>query len=207
MRWTYSIQNKFTASSVLLLLCLLVLYSNYTDRKHTENVKKEISTLYEDRLIAEGYILEMTSGIYKLKEVIYTAAKDSAKIEWYHSTISNIQKVNTAYRKTKFTELENRKADDLEIILDKLESIDSANYVAELESANQALDILNELSAIQLEESKQIMKRAESLYKSSKVSSQFAFALVIIILIVLQAIVFTSKTLPPDTAIKFPNMN
>src|SRR5690606_38105230 len=122
MRWTYSIQNKLTASSVLLLLCLLVLYSNFTDRKHTENVKNEISTLYEDRLIAEGYILEMTSGIYKIKEALNTTPKDSFKTERYHSTFSSIQKVYAAYLKTKFTDLEMRKANNLKIILDKLES-------------------------------------------------------------------------------------
>lgn len=206
MRWTYSIQYKLTASGVLLLLCLLVLYSNYTDRKHTDNVKHAISTLYEDRLVAEGYILEMTTGIYKIKESL-NAAKDSLEIEHLNASLSSIRATNTAYLKTKFTELEKRKADELTTILADFESIDSANHRIKLESANQSLEILNALSGIQIAESKQIMKRAETLYKSSKISSQFAFALTVIILLVLQAIVFASKTLSPNTEVKFPNMN
>jgi hypothetical protein len=54
---------------------------------------------------------------------------------------------------------------------------------------------LNELSAIQLEESKRIMDKAENLYFFGKASSQFAFAIIIIIALVLQALVYTSKTL------------
>ncbi len=54
MKWTYTIKNKLAASGVLFSLCLLVLFSNYIDRNHTENVKNAISTLYEDRLIALG---------------------------------------------------------------------------------------------------------------------------------------------------------
>jgi hypothetical protein len=63
-----------------------------------------------------------------------------------------------------------------------------------LELADQALRQLNELSSIQLEESKLIMKQAEELYVSGKSASQFAFTVTIIILLVLQALVFTSKT-------------
>ena len=80
MKWTYSIQNKLVASSVLGLLCLLVLFSNYIDRNHTKNVKNAISTLYEDRLIAEEYILNMTSGIYQAKEVLNANIDDTIKL-------------------------------------------------------------------------------------------------------------------------------
>jgi hypothetical protein len=71
MKWTYSIKNKLLASVVLLALCLLVLLSNYLDRMHTRNVTNYITTLYEDRLVAEVYILKMTSTIYQIREVLY----------------------------------------------------------------------------------------------------------------------------------------
>ncbi len=70
MKWMYSVGNKTVASGALLSLCLLVLFSNYIDRDHTSNVKKSITTLYEDRLVAEAYILKMTSDIYQIKEIL-----------------------------------------------------------------------------------------------------------------------------------------
>jgi hypothetical protein len=51
------------------------------------------------------------------------------------------------------------------------------------------------------------MKGAESEYSNIKSSSQFAFAVIILILLVLQALVFSSKTLKPLTNPKDPKLN
>lgn len=204
MKWTYSIKNKLVASGALFSLCVLVLFSNYIDRTHTENVKKAISTLYEDRLIAEEFILKMTGGFYQIKEVINSDLNDVNKISSVNTLITDIVTVSNAYQKTKFTAVETSKADELLLILKEFES-SNPNIQTKLELANKALVILNELSAIQLAESKQIMAHAEELYLSGKTSSQFVFVIIIIILIVLQALVFTSKSLITNT--KFPNLN
>ncbi len=207
MKWTYSIKNKLAASGALLSLCLLVLFSNYIDRDHTQNVKNSISTLYEDRLIAEGYILKMTSGVYQIKEAINADMNDANKGNTVNNLLLNIKEISNAYKKTKFTDVEKKKADELLNTLRELEPPYLNNTQIKLESANKALGILNELSAIQLEESKQIMDSAETLYLSGKTSSQFVFAIIIIILLVLQALVFTSKTLIPTNKTKSPNLN
>ena len=204
MKWTYSIKNKLVASGALFSLCVLVLFSNYIDRTHTENVKKAISTLYEDRLIAEEFILKMTGGFYQIKEVINSDLNDVNKISSVNTLITDIVTVSNAYQKTKFTAVETSKADELLLILKEFES-SNHTIQTKLELANKALVILNELSAIQLAESKQIMAHAEELYLSGKTSSQFVFVIIIIILIVLQALVFTSKSLITNT--KFPNLN
>ena len=204
MNWTYSIKNKLTASGALFSLCVLVLFSNYIDRTHTENVKKAISTLYEDRLIAEEFILKMTSGFYQIKEVINSDSTDVTKISSINNLIADIVSVSNAYQKTKFTAVETSKANELLLILKEFES-SQPTLQAKLDYSNKALVILNELSAIQLAESKQIMEHAEELYLSGKTSSQFVFVIIVIILIVLQALVFTSKSLISNT--KYPNLN
>ena len=204
MNWTYSIKNKLTASGALFLLCVLVLFSNYIDRTHTENVKNAISTLYEDRLIAEEFILKMTSGFYQIKEEINSDLNDTNKISRVHHLIAEIESVSDAYQKTKFTIVETSKANELLVILKELKS-NHYNIQDKLEFSKKALVILNELSAIQLAESKKIMDHAEELYLSGKTSSQFVFVIIVIILIVLQALVFTSKSLISNT--KYPNLN
>jgi len=204
MKWTYSIKNKLTASGALFSLCVLVLFSNYIDRTHTENVKKAISTLYEDRLIAEEFILKMTCGFYQIKEAINSDSTDEIKISSVNNLIADVVSVSNAYQETKFTAVETSKADELLLILKEFESSQHSLQV-KLEFANKALVILNELSAIQLAESKQIMDHAEELYLSGKTSSQFVFVIIVIILIVLQALVFTSKSLVSKT--KYPNLN
>lgn len=207
MKWTYSIKNKFAASGALLILCLLVLFSNYIDRDHTQNVKNSISTLYEDRLIAEAYILKMTSSVYQIKEAINADMNDAVKANNINNLLLNIKEISNAYKKTKLTDVEKRKTDELLNTFLEFEPRHLNTIQMKSESANKALILLNELSAIQLEESKQIMDHAEKLYLSGKTSSQFVFAIIIIILIVLQALVFTSKTLIPNNKTKSPNLN
>lgn len=205
MKWTYSIKNKMAASSVLFSLCLLVLFSNYIDRNHTKNVKNAISTLYEDRLIAVEYILKMTSSIYQLKELISDETNANNKINSNKNLFLKIRETNNAYQTTKFTEVEKRKAEAFLNILNELEAIPLNNTQKKLEFTNKALALLDELSTIQLEESKKIMANAEKLYISGKTSSQFVFALIIIILFILQTLLFASKTLTTTT--KSPNLN
>jgi len=192
MKWTYSIKNKMLASGVLLLLCLLVLFSHYIDRDHTQKVKNAISTLYEDRLIAEVYIQKMTAFVYQIKAELQNENSKQSNI---YFLLDEVKIINTAYLKTKFTPLEQQKADTLLMTLYKMEMGSHLDKNTQLANANTTLNLLDELSAIQLAESKQIMAAAETLYLSGKTSSQFVFALIILILLVLQALVFASKTL------------
>lgn len=196
MKWTYSIRNKMAASGALFTLCILVLFSNYIDRDHTNNVKKSISTLYEDRLVVEDYILKMTIDIYEIKQALSLAGQgDEHSTDRIAVLLSHIDGLSKAYQKTKFTKTEDVTFASLLMILKEFESSSLQSVQHKLTLANQILLLLNELSSIQLEESKLIMKQAEDLYLSGETASKFAFAITIIILLVLQALVFTSKTL------------
>jgi hypothetical protein len=196
MKWTYSIQNKMAASVALVTLCFLVLFSNYANQDHTSKVKNSISTLYEDRLIVEDYILKMTIDIYEIKDALHFSdhhrEPSSTQIT---KLLSHIDGLSKAYLKTKLTETEGATFAELLKTLNEFKS--STLPEDKVKLANNALAKLTELSTIQLEESKLIMEQAENLYASGKVASQFAFGITVIILLVLQALVFTSKTLPP----------
>ncbi|HNR73178.1 MAG: Four helix bundle sensory module for signal transduction [Bacteroidetes bacterium OLB12] len=206
MKWAYSIQNKLAASATLFVLCLLVLFSNYQDQKHTDNVKNSISTLYADRLVVEDYILKITIDIYEIKQILSASGGSPENIaNQIEASLQHIEGLTTAYQKTKLTKAEDEKFTLLLKTLTEFESSDES--ISRLSLANKALVLLNELSTIQLEESKLIMRQAENLYKSGKVASQFAFALTIIILLILQALVFTSKTLKTSANASTTNLN
>lgn len=184
------------ASGALFLLCLLVLFSNYIDRDHTNNVKNSINTLYNDRLIAEDYILKMTIDVYQIKEALNTStSKSNIADERITNLLSDIHAVCNAYLKTKLTESEDIRFTELRQLLNEFEPSQVNSIQFKSENANKALVLLNELSAIQLEESKLIMDRAEMLYNSGNTSLQFTSAIILVILLVLQALVFTSKTI------------
>lgn len=206
MKWTYLIKNKLTASAVLLTLCLLVLLSNYLDRLHTKNVTNAISTLYEDRLLAEEYIFKMTSTIYQVREVLQTGESADAKVTAISNLMNEFADAYQAYSKTKLTATEKNISTELNGYFAQLKQTFANNQYVPSVDTDKALSSLGRLSTVQLEESKLIMKNVELQYATIKASSQFAFAIGIIILLVLQAIVFTAKAvvlvnIPKDTTL------
>jgi len=206
MKWIYGIKNKLTASIVLLALCLLVLLSNYLDRLHTENVKNSISTMYQDRLIVEEYILKMTQNTYQIREILI---KDDfgSKESTLKKLTENIKTTYVIFRETRLTKNEKSTADELMNQIKQLEQILLSSNKVPLTYTDTILSSLNKLSEIQLDESKLIMKQVESQYATIKTSSQFAFAIIIIILIVLQIMVFSGETLIPLFKPKDPSLN
>lgn len=197
MKWTYLIKNKLQASAVLLTLCLLVLLSNYLDRIHSQNVTNAISTLYEDRLLAEAYIFKMTGTIYQMREVLQGDAPDELKEAAISELMQAFADSYNTYRKTKLTATEKNTAIELNGYFSDLKQIFAKKQYGPSGYTEKSLLSLNRLSTVQLEESKLIMKNVELQYATIKASSQFAFAIGIIILLVLQAIIFTAKTVVP----------
>lgn len=191
MKWTYSIQNKLTAAAVLFALCLLVLLSNYHERVHNDEVKEMISTLFQDRLIAEEYVFKLSNNVYQIREKLNTIEQKTGII---NLNIANIDSICNVYEKTKLTELEAVKFKEFKQLIDKIKSVknETANIVLPLTS--NALSLLSALSTIQIDESKSIVNQSEQQYRFSKLSSELAFAIVIILLIVIQVLVFSSKT-------------
>jgi hypothetical protein len=206
MRWTFSIKNKLGASIVLLALCLLVLLSNYLDRLHTENVKNSISTMYEDRLIVEELILKMTRNIYQIREILNTEDHE-VKVNTFKKLTVDIKATYNIFIKTKLTKNEKITADELITQIQGLEqSLFSTNNLPSIYT-DKILSSLNKLSQIQLSESKLIMKQVEAQYATIKASSQFALAIIIIILLVLQVMVFSGESLIPRFKPKDPTLN
>lgn len=207
MKWTNNIKNKSLASIILLALCLLVLLNNYLERVHATNVKDAISTLYEDRLIAEEYILKMTSTIYQVREVLASDSNSNSKLNAIKTLNDNFNATYSAYSKTKLTPKEKTTAVELLNYINKFEPTFSTNNYKPSLYTKKALITLSKLSKIQLEESKLIMKNVESQYATIKASSQYAFAIIILILIVLQIIVFSAESIIPVIKTKDPSLN
>ena len=195
MKWTYSIQNKLTAAAVLFCLCLLVLLSNYNDRVHTEEVKEMISTLYQDRLIAEEYLFKISINIYQIREELSTNNSDTLKKSNNINTkLTDIEAICRAYEKTKLTTVEEIKYQQFNQVISQIKNSANRNSKLMIQLTANALNLLKELSSIQIEESKLVVKKSEQQYRLSELSSKFAFTVIIILLIVLQILVFSSKT-------------
>ena len=207
MHWIQSVKNKLVASIILLTLCVLVLLSNYLDRIHSENIKHSISTLYEDRLLVEEYILKMTHDVYKIREHII----ENKHLNKNDNTITSLSKkfhvTYIDYSKTKLTDLEKLTLNKLDLNFKEFKEALDNEQTNLLQHTNVILNTLNTLSKIQLDESLVVMKQVESQYAVIKTSSQFVFGIVILILIVLQILVFSGKANIPLFKNNSPSLN
>lgn len=196
MKWIYSIKNKAAAAAALFCLCVLVLLSNFNDRQHTKEVKNSIDMLFEDRLVAESYILTLTDCMHQIRETLSDdALGESEANQKISSLVATIDQTNLAYEKTNFTSAETKTYSEFKKLCGYISSAGMQSNSHKIQSAKEALVKLNALSAIQIEESKLIMDKSERLYDTKRHSSDFAMAIIIVIGLVLQALIFASKTL------------
>jgi len=163
--------------------------------------------MYEDRLIVEGYILKMTKNIYQIRELLMTDKQPRQNIDSIKNLNNEFKNTYTFYSKTKLTEIEQKTAEQLVIHFKEFEHAILTNNEIPLIYTEKIIDGLDKLSEIQLDESKLIMKQVESQYAIIKISSQFAFGIVIIILIVLQIMLFSEKKIIPLFKPKDPSLN
>ena len=60
MNWTYTISNKFKAALALATVIILVISTNRLDHNHFERLQESFNSVYEDRLVAEKYLFELS---------------------------------------------------------------------------------------------------------------------------------------------------
>ncbi len=197
MKWTYSLKNKLTAAILLFGLIGVVCSNNLFERNNAEKINATITTIFDDRFMVESYIFQYSSFIYQIKEILdnpnYTTAE---KKELNRAPLQGISLLNDAYKKTKFTKEEIIYFDQFIDLCNKISNNINIGKTADgTKFSNEALDILENLSTIQIYEAKMQLTRANKLFHFGSMSSQFELAILIIIGLIIQALIFASKSL------------
>lgn len=206
MKWTYSIKNKLTASVLLfgvLLVCLLI---NLSERENSLRISKTVSTIYDDRLVVEGYIFRYSGYLHQISEIAddpeYSELDRKRRIT---ALMPEIEALTGAYGKTRLTSSEALNFDRFIHICADIEQLSGAgDFSAVKRHANEAMQVLTTLSSIQISEAKSQMAIMKKLFSSGKLVSQFEMSILIIIALVIQALVLASKSLRVDNS---PHLN
>lgn len=215
MKWAYSIQQKFKIALLLLVVLVLVLVKNIIDRNNVSKLGNSFSSVYEDRLLVESYIYELSDHLYRKKIMV----DDCRSTEHFLALKKRITTHNIAidtivddYARTKLTEAEsfyfqafqNNIADmkELEASYLNQQSIDSLLAQDALrtkmdEQFNAALRNLHQLSSIQISEGKLLQESSQRIVAGSSILTQFELILLIGIGICIQILIFASKSIFP----------
>jgi hypothetical protein len=204
MKWTYSIPDKFKASLLLTGVIVIILFNNLSERTNSRQLKSAFESIYEDRLMAESYIMELSEELHDIENKLDNHGSISPlDVDEY---IRKLDQINLRYLDTKLTEEE-------EVHFVKFEAITWDIGFGLREGKNVEKQILaafvelKELSTIQVKEAQILMGQTGRIFSSGAISSQFEMALLIIAALFVQAIMFASKTLKTQGKVERPYLN
>lgn len=220
MNWVFSISRKRRAAIILGLVFLVVLVKNRMDYYDVHKLAKSFATVYEDRLVVESYIYKLSDLLYQKKQMLdnCSVSEDITSLKSQITSFNaDISVLMNQYKLTKLTKKEDEVYRDFEKNISYISDLE-ARYFAQLEQHHvhsQTLLSINEqflslagnlkqLSDIQLEEGQMLNEQSQKIVAGNEVLTQFELALLIGLGLIIQVLIFTSKTLSIP---KFKNAN
>ncbi|MBA4851189.1 MCP four helix bundle domain-containing protein [Emticicia sp. BO119] len=212
MKWAYSIEQKMKAAMALTVIFVFLFIKNVSDKRHFNELGDSFSAVYEDRLMAESYIYELSNHLSRKKLLVddcntqedFNQIKDKIKAH-NHS----IRSLIGAYEKTKLTPTEEvlfkdfkKKIADGEALEQKhLHQSDFSNAETGRQVLDEAfydaLNTLNHLSNIQITEGAKLNKSSQKIVLGSTSDNQFELTLLIVLGTVILTLIFTSNSTMP----------
>lgn len=185
------------AAGLLFAVMLTVLLTNFGERNESAKINNAISSIYKDRFIVESYIFQYSTNLQKIVEIIDNDDNNpiAAKPQ-IDAILANIEHLHDAYKKTEFTDKEAQHFTKLVNICQQIHmGYQTEQFHQVKNSIKEATLTLNALSAIQISEAQAQMSTISQLFSATSVYSQFEIVVLIIIGLLIQALIFASKTL------------
>jgi hypothetical protein len=209
MKWTYTVKHKLTAASLLFGVILLVMATNVNQRSQIAELETAFEAIYRDRLVAESYILNFSEKLHLLQLTINEPGSSLLqKQQVANQLLSEIDTLNRLYQETRLTEEEAKyflhftgltKEMDL-----RLKEGDLASEETMIQSAFMDLHVL---SQIQLAEADKIKSRTDRIFHRGSLVSQLEMVILIVMGLLIQALLFTSRATRPSKWPANPRMN
>ena len=199
-------RRKITGFLIIGLLVVLLYGKNLLERQSFRRVSSTLSDVYEDRLLVESYIFQISEKLFTIQKLV-----DHCTINFDYSKavleISKeeqaILKLVAAFEATQLSEQEASLLMDFKRIIEK--DLNIKNYQllytdslgvneAQVKVYDQkiarAQQDLEKLSAIQLEEGGKLVSKAKTLINRSQIWAQFELALLLVFLLVIYIYIF-----------------
>jgi len=208
MNILYNIRQKGRITILLIGVFFLIILSSNTYSDKINQMGNLFSEMYSDRLIAQDYIYKFAKILYERKiELANQNMRDIDKV--FKGDEIAISLLLTNYEKTKLTINENiqfqefKKSILLMIFFEKkyLMSTNDQYKIHLLKLQEKYLNTsfvqLDKLAEIQISTGKKLNETSRKIVSFSTLLNQFDWALIIIIGLIIQVIIFTSKSSVP----------
>lgn len=202
MKWTYGIQQKMTAAAVLATVMALIIINNISERRRFQKLESSISSIYQDRLLVESYIFKLYNNLQNQNDYLQNnmGFDDSAQLKALKAERDELVHL---YSETYLTPDEELHFEALQKNLNEFDNNSGNRNLTNKE----AIEHLNALSNIQTDEGTSLWSKSERLISGSQISSKFEMAIIICLGIIIQALIFSSRSLKPKTVIQKHHLN
>lgn len=192
MKWPYQIRGKLKISLLLTGLICMILINNLRERSQSRELREVFESLYQDRLIAESYILQLSDELHAIH--LFLESNPGQQESLLNSHWQKIEQINLNYLETQLTQEEKNHFDRFEKMTWDI-SLGIQNKKNIQPKLQEALTELKILSQIQVKEAQNLISRSGQIFSSDAANSQLEIALLVVMVLIVQAILFASKTL------------
>ena len=199
-------KRKVRALMIISILLLMLYGKNLLERKSFRQISSTFTEVYNDRLVVESYIFDISEHLFHIQKLI-----DHCDLDYDYSKVINeisnhekqILEIISEFEGTKLTELESTYLTDFKKIIEVDLNIKSYDLIFSDSSGvnrervkdydkkiSRARKDLDDLSRIQLEEGEKLISKAKVMINRSQIWAQFEVALLIILVIVMFLLIF-----------------
>ncbi|POY38317.1 hypothetical protein C3K47_02655 [Solitalea longa] len=214
MKWAFTLQQKAKISVLLVLVFVIVLFKNIYDRKNVVALGASFSTVYEDRLLAESYIFHFAESLHKKMEAIEKSNLTDKNVKQLKDKLNKhnttIDSLFFRYESTKLTVRESICYNEFKKTVLNLRKLEEQYLNSEFEQGSvpkfitvmdfklsTAAQKLNQLSEIQIAEGKALNEQSKKIIARSTLLTQLELGVLIFIGLIIQVLIFTSKSVMP----------
>lgn len=199
--------NKLKWILGLLLVFVLIVATNLIDRDNFAQVRDSIVTIYEDRLVANDLIFDMSEAIHQ--KHLAVVKMDTVFMKEKNKDLNLIlEELIDRYEQTKLTTSEQRAFNNLKVGLSELQVLEKSRGANVVDVSIQSQVIqkiiqlesnLEKLSKIQLEEGRRQMKIGKGAMNSVELFTQMELYLLLSLAIVIQVIILYNPANQEDS--------
>ncbi|UJP65239.1 MCP four helix bundle domain-containing protein [Mongoliitalea daihaiensis] len=204
-------QNKIRIAILLTFILAIIVGKNVLERRSFNDLGKSFISVYEDRLVVEGYIFSISENLFRIKLLVNHCELESdysnviGEIETLEekilAVVEDFEKTgltaNEAIFLTDFRTIieENLRIVNYDLLYSDSDGINLTQVRSYNESIEQALIDLEKLSQIQMEEGKRLADEADRVVNKSKIWAQFELVALIVLALIIYLLLYTKRTI------------
>lgn len=205
MKWIYSIKYKLQAALVLTVIVFVVFAKNIIDRWNITELGRDFISFYDDRLVVESYIFEITEHLFLMKLSINKPDFQSDMLKedlgFHHAQILEI------IEDFEHTNLTRDEAAHLAQLKQKIQNnLQFTTEMADFDQQQDQVELFNQnfedaffhvkaLSAIQLYEGGRLTEGSGRIVERSAIWAQLETAVLVILLVIIYLLIFSSQSI------------